>query len=810
MKQEAINTFSEGLNYDINIATTPNNILTDCINGTFLTFNGDELSLQNDAGNTVIPIPVTAVQYDPLHPYSLGNKVYTAASRFYECISLEDTTAPLTDTTAWKEFAVRLSDGFYPIGVKEYGGILYIVSAKEPDIVAEEFNDAHSYAKGAVVYTHTIDTDYYYESLRNGNQEPLPYESNSSWFLIGVKKDFINRYGKIEFGSYPSPEIIDATKLDTSLVYEINNDNTTPEVEFKNKLYTPKIINNATFRAGVYVQFNANDIGLVTTDITARAFTYDAITKVVEETTSQRAIYKVKLLHQLTNGFIDLTDDVWEKYAIYYKTTTGFNLNTNTAANGTHYWFSDPNFKYYCPHNFKGKLAISVEIEELDVFVIYPVTVEIENDTYLVTFSIEYENNTKWNEGITNYSVAMIYTLDGSEPTFDLPLHLVLNGSNQVSHSGVLPTFTIPIGPVSTFPDAVLRYKILPYFHYELGTIPFQHFPQKYLDMHLLSGSKLLSNLLQDFAIKIEEEFNTCDNDGSGFRTVNVISITDGDGNYITNEGDLSPTAKYQFILEGIDEPIAPDVWVGKYSIDPVTLKATVIEYNTVLYPLVNKSYFETLVQDTTVQKYDRQCSEALLTIIINAEINNNTILPLKVSQSSGNKSLVRKSNTSFECWVKKGEDITITPIAGLGVLTTPYTMTGGITEDETINFGLILDLMLRTTDIYEAPNIFADYFYVDLPEVYFGMQLPENTGQIHYTAEQTNISYDPILLGPSIVSGLSKPLLISPPVSGWPEYTVNIYSTYPNESFINLPANTFKTKENGILLKNSYTLIRS
>jgi hypothetical protein len=56
MKKEAVNTFSGGLNYDLNPITTPNNVLTECINGTFVTFNGDELALQNDAGNTKISL----------------------------------------------------------------------------------------------------------------------------------------------------------------------------------------------------------------------------------------------------------------------------------------------------------------------------------------------------------------------------------------------------------------------------------------------------------------------------------------------------------------------------------------------------------------------------------------------------------------------------------------------------------------------------------------------------------------------------------------------------------------------------------
>jgi hypothetical protein len=98
--EQAVNTFTDGLNYDLNPTITPNNVLTDCINGTFLTFNGDELALQNDAGNTVIPIPVNADLYDPLIPYTSGNKIYTIENRFYECISPVPTTLPLTNTTA--------------------------------------------------------------------------------------------------------------------------------------------------------------------------------------------------------------------------------------------------------------------------------------------------------------------------------------------------------------------------------------------------------------------------------------------------------------------------------------------------------------------------------------------------------------------------------------------------------------------------------------------------------------------------------------------------------------------------------------
>ena len=74
-KQTVTNTWSDGLNKDLNPIITPNTVLTDNLNGTFITYNGNEFSLQNDMGN-----------------------VYTT----------------------------KLSDGFYPIGMTEYGGIVYI------------------------------------------------------------------------------------------------------------------------------------------------------------------------------------------------------------------------------------------------------------------------------------------------------------------------------------------------------------------------------------------------------------------------------------------------------------------------------------------------------------------------------------------------------------------------------------------------------------------------------------------------------------------------------------------------------------
>ena len=51
MKKSSVNTFTEGLVCDLDPINVPNNVLTDCLNGTIITYDDNEFSLQNDKGN---------------------------------------------------------------------------------------------------------------------------------------------------------------------------------------------------------------------------------------------------------------------------------------------------------------------------------------------------------------------------------------------------------------------------------------------------------------------------------------------------------------------------------------------------------------------------------------------------------------------------------------------------------------------------------------------------------------------------------------------------------------------------------------
>ena len=85
-RQEQTNTFQDGIISDTHPLSTTNSAMTDALNATIVTYNGNEMILQNDMGN----------------------------AKLFED---DKQTKP-----------VKLTKGFEPIGVKEHGGILYIAS----------------------------------------------------------------------------------------------------------------------------------------------------------------------------------------------------------------------------------------------------------------------------------------------------------------------------------------------------------------------------------------------------------------------------------------------------------------------------------------------------------------------------------------------------------------------------------------------------------------------------------------------------------------------------------------------------------
>ena len=75
-KQETVNTFTDGLVMDLNPITTPNSVLTNALNATLITYNGNEFVLQNDMGNGRVETAYLPQGFIPLGTTSFGGIIY--------------------------------------------------------------------------------------------------------------------------------------------------------------------------------------------------------------------------------------------------------------------------------------------------------------------------------------------------------------------------------------------------------------------------------------------------------------------------------------------------------------------------------------------------------------------------------------------------------------------------------------------------------------------------------------------------------------------------------------------------------------
>ena len=77
--EQAVNTFQKGLNTDSHPMAQGNDSLTDALNATFVTMNGNEIILQNDMGNRRIDNAFLPSGYQPVGMKEYGGIIYVAA-----------------------------------------------------------------------------------------------------------------------------------------------------------------------------------------------------------------------------------------------------------------------------------------------------------------------------------------------------------------------------------------------------------------------------------------------------------------------------------------------------------------------------------------------------------------------------------------------------------------------------------------------------------------------------------------------------------------------------------------------------------
>ena len=77
--EQAVNTFNKGLQTDTNPMIQGNDTVTDCLNGTLVTMNGNEIVLQNDMGNRRVDNAFLPEGYEPVGMKEYGGIIYIAA-----------------------------------------------------------------------------------------------------------------------------------------------------------------------------------------------------------------------------------------------------------------------------------------------------------------------------------------------------------------------------------------------------------------------------------------------------------------------------------------------------------------------------------------------------------------------------------------------------------------------------------------------------------------------------------------------------------------------------------------------------------
>ena len=77
--EQATNQFTKGMQLDTHPMVQSNDTLTDCLNGTLITMNGNEVILQNDMGNRRIDKAFLPSGYQPVGMKEYGGIIYVAA-----------------------------------------------------------------------------------------------------------------------------------------------------------------------------------------------------------------------------------------------------------------------------------------------------------------------------------------------------------------------------------------------------------------------------------------------------------------------------------------------------------------------------------------------------------------------------------------------------------------------------------------------------------------------------------------------------------------------------------------------------------
>jgi len=494
----------------------------------------------------------------------------------------------------------------------------------------------------------------------------------------------IKQEGTIEFGTYPSPEFSENKTFNNSVNYT------------SNKLYSPITINSDDFKSGRSIMFTPNP-----------GFNSAAATGVYSYTTvggiRNAKTYVVKLWHQLSNGLVDLTEDVQNKYVKFRQSK----LPTITD----NYWFNQADFVYFCPNQYKGKLAMSVELEPIKEYELVGVPTLTFDST---TQNFKYEISVKADYG-TN-SVMSIPSVSGFIYIGDTyKVKVIAVATNSVSKL----VFTLP---KAEYNNEIIRYEIYP--NVKVGSViyydDYRSFPLEFTSKYIISGERFVTTETSSVVYELVQ--GICNNT-TGIYTYRAAILKNSDGQNV--DKDLMPTGvPHAFMLSGYTN--AGYTSLGTYTIGE-NGKPVISSYTT-------SQEVAQVLESKIVSFASESCIQVTATIKLSQHPDN-----ISVSQGGETLTLTPVDSTTYTCLVVPNQQINIS-VQKTGFVSVNYPAV--LSAARTIRIALVADLDMGV--LHEEGSIFynveASWGYYD-PNL-TSVEVKSNYGGIFMMTSADSLSY--------------------------------------------------------------------
>lgn len=535
-----------------------------------------------------------------------------------------------------------------------------------------------------------------------------------------------------------------------------------------NLLYTYSTLNKEYFKSGRYVEFEV-PITEVTTNV-SRYEKEGSYTRFIPK------FYKVKLFHQLNNGYLDLTTDVWTQFL--------------TTTRTTKYWFNNAAFLYYCPTQYKGKLVSSLEIEDLYKFSLYGLPNITLNNDASYKFYVEIDalaqnlddTNLRletgaitipkikletWYEGSDNITTKYEYTASLYSTTSTYIINNIVYiidviSKKRIYYKNISGTNNPDLGniidwtpyfdylSVNNIPsdkkNTIIHYKMTPVLSTLGDTTLYEgdkDLPIEFIDKYTIEGTRRITTEYDNITFKRVNNNYNCDI-VNGTKTYNEYILTNTSGIYLNANLETSDTPLI-FLKEGsaAQSPLA--VIITSYTVNNkrptliLPLTTIVDDFILSLFKIIE---VEEASQDCVVITYP--------TLTLNFNIPLSLTTEVKVFQNGELVYSLTNSTLSIISF-----DIASNIYTTIQVVRTGYRpiVSGfsGISINTSLNLGFIADVKVTVIDTYYK-LIWQSYFTENLPVIsqvqYFltGETLSSNvdliqSSSIKYETQALNIS---------------------------------------------------------------------